>query len=63
MSYGQECNHETLQFSSGDYYITCLTCFRNWVITGLNGDMPDAKNCTPGFDDTRIRKVVKEEGR
>lgn len=26
-----ECDHEILQFNSGDYYLTCTTCKASWM--------------------------------
>lgn len=37
----RECNHPTLYFGSGDYYIMCRRCARTWVKAGLQTDDAD----------------------
>ena len=36
-----ECEHKTLRFGSGDYYVTCKDCGRTWVKAGPASDEPD----------------------
>lgn len=37
----QNCNHSTLYFGSGDYYVMCKECSRTWVKAGLGSDQAD----------------------
>jgi hypothetical protein len=37
----QACNHPTLTFGSGDYYVMCRECSRTWVKVGMASDEAD----------------------
>lgn len=37
----QACNHSTLFFGSGDYYVMCKECSRTWVKVELENDDAD----------------------
>ena len=37
----QACNHPTLTFGSGDYYVMCRECSRTWVKTSMASDEAD----------------------
>ncbi len=33
-----DCNHESVYFGSGDYYIICENCGRQWVVRCTDSD-------------------------
>ena len=42
----KDCIHESLIFASGDYYLYCPRCKRQWVICG-DKTIGDAGKCSP----------------
>lgn len=52
----QACDHPTLTFGSGDYYVMCRECSRTWVKTGLASDFAD-----PDFVNDRITGELRQE--
>ena len=34
----EDCQHTTLMFASGAFYIICQECFKYWVAIGNDGD-------------------------
>ena len=36
------CEHRTLRFGSGDYYVFCADCITTWVKTKPGTDQPDS---------------------
>ena len=64
-----ECSHERLAFGSGDYYIFCDACRRQWCLHGLDrpeyGNDKDGKpigadpsQCVFGFYSIKSRVIV-----
>lgn len=65
-----DCNHKRLYFGSGDYYLFCKECHRNWAVMGdgpeyveINGKWHGANPdfCAPDFRDDTADRVSGDE--
>ena len=52
----QACDHPTLYFGSGDYYVMCRECSRTWVKAGLGSDFAD-----PDFINDKVTGEMRHE--
>ena len=69
----KECNHETLYFASGDYYIFCRQCPGKWVAHNMFQQEygfdkhgmrigADPSNCNPNLSgQERIKLSIQEQ--
>lgn len=59
----RDCEHTTLNFNSGDYYILCHDCNRSWVNCDLDTAIANpytANQRIPVFDSSRPRVMIDD---